>query len=152
MRHSENVRLTIMVVALLVLPTGRSIARGQDSGVVRQSVALCELMGNPEPYAGKVVTVTARLTSTKDGTSMWDPGCKTMGLELEIVPSSRSNPDIGRLQLALKQHGLSDHPVMATLTGTFLYNKYDAVRRRARSLFSAISAADVQQSSVIERR
>src|SRR5258707_65488 len=78
---------------------------------------LCELFAHPERYSGKDLMVSARITQTKDGSDIWDPGCPNSGAVLRTNPSTESDPTIVELYRTLRIHGLSDHPVTATLFG-----------------------------------
>lgn len=96
--------------------------------------------------------MTVRITSTKDGSSLWSPECRKFGLDLKIDASARSQKGISDLYQAMKLYGLSDHPVVATLTGVFIYDQYDETRHRRRSVFTASAATDIKQSVKEEHR
>jgi len=115
-------------------------------------VSLCEVLTHPTEYSGKSMVVSGRITATKEHVGLWDPGCSKLGVSLVTGPKAESEPGITELYRAIRLHGLSDHPVIADLTGIFLENEYDNVRRRRRSVFKAVAAANIRQSQTVERR
>ena len=96
--------------------------------------------------------MTVRITKTKDGTSLWNPSCAKHGIGMLMDAPSGSRPGLSELRRALTLHGLSDHPVIATLTGVFLYNDYDEIRHRHRSVLKVIDAVEIKQSETVEHR
>lgn len=59
---------------------------------------------------------------------------------------------LGELEDALKAHGLSDHPVIATMRGVILFNQYDKIRRKKRTVLAIDSVEDVHQAASVEHR
>jgi hypothetical protein len=116
------------------------------------TVSLCDVLARPKAFSGKSMTMTVRITSTKEGTTLWNPACKGLGVDLQTDASARSQPGISALYQALRLHGLSDHPVIATVTGIFIYDQYDEVRHQRRSVVKATAATDIKQSDVVEHR
>ena len=98
-------------------------ARSQQSSTAHvniPTVPLCELLKNPVQYSGKTVTTTARITRYKHGTGLWDPACSDRGADLEIQESQRTSSAMLQLDEALRRFGMSDHPIIATLIGTWV--------------------------------
>ena len=115
-------------------------------------ISICELLAHPSQYAGISVVMTVRITATKEGASLWDPACTKVGLRLHSDPATSSDPAMLELDRVLNEHGLSDHPVIATLTGEFRQNHYDDIRHQAKAVFNAVAASDIRQSQSIEHR
>ena len=128
---------------LTAVGSGYGIAEGSDAP---PKVALCEVLAHPADYSGKAMTMTARITATKEGSFLWSPSCRNLGLTLQIEDQAKSDTGIQRLLEMLRQHGLSDHPVTATLTGVFLYNQQDEYRNRRRSVFRVSAASEIKQA------
>jgi len=61
------------------------------------------------------MVITVRISAFKHGTSLWDPACPKLGTDLHTDPSVSPDPSLQELRTALRQHGLGDHPVIATL-------------------------------------
>ena len=110
------------------------------------NVSLCEVLTRPKDFSGKTLIMTVRITSTKEGGFLWSPECKKHVLYWKIDASARSQKGILDLYQALKLYGLSDHPVVATLTGVFIYDQYDGTSHRRSSVFNASAAADIKLS------
>jgi hypothetical protein len=130
---------------------GGPCAHGETNGP-SVSVSLCDVIEHPRDYSGKSVVMTVRITATKEGTSLWNPSCAKDAIGMLIDAPSESGPGLLELRRAIKLHGLSDHPVIATLTGVFLYNDYDEIRHRRRSVLKVIDAAEIKQSQTAEHR
>lgn len=148
-------RKTLFILCLV----GIAILMGDRIGVAQQAVddapiklPLCEVLTHPKKYSGRNLIVTARFTATKEGTNLWDHGCPSLGVDLLEDPSVDSHPDMVELYRMLKDHGLSDHPVTAMVTGQFKDDQYDSVRDRRRRVFIAVSAAYIRQTKHVERR
>jgi hypothetical protein len=116
------------------------------------SASLCEVLGRPAEYLGKRLVLSVRITATKDGASLWDLGCSNLGVSLVTDPEVRSEPGISELYRALRLHGLSDHPVTATLAGLFLEDRNHSIRHRGKFVFKAVAATAIRQSVALERR
>jgi hypothetical protein len=145
MRKREWIRwiATVSFLFLLVVGSGCAIAQSKDAPA---KVALCEVLAHPADYSGKTMTMTTRITSTKEGSFLWSSSCKNLGLALQIEDRAKSDAGIQSLLEMLRQHGLSDHPVTAMLTGVFLYNQQDELRNRRRSVFRVSSATEIKQA------
>jgi len=113
-------------------------------------VNLCELLAHSEQYVGRTVSVTVRITATKHGTGIWDPSCMGGGADLQWHGST---PGTNQLEEALRQYGMSDHPVIATLTGTWLGKERTAnsFLHQPRTVFLMSDAAEIVRSKNIER-
>lgn len=114
--------------------------------------ALCELFAHPGKYSGKDLMVSARITQTKDGSDIWDPGCPNSGAILRTNPSSESDPTVVELYRTLRLHGLSDHPVTAILFGVLRDEPYEQIPGRGRLIFVVTAASGISQTKHIERR
>lgn len=113
---------------------------------------LCELFAHPQKYVGKDLMVSARITQTKDGSDIWDPSCPNAGALLQTNPSTESDPTIVKLYRTLRLHGLSDHPVTATLHGILKEEQYEKVPNKRRLIFIVAAASDISRTKHIERR
>jgi hypothetical protein len=149
MRDARWCRWLMVTPALLLSTTTGLYARGGDSDPPL-SVSLCDVLAHPAVYSGKSLIVTVRITSTKEGASLWSPDCRKVGVSLHI--ESRLGQGIPELYRALNLHGLGDHPIMATLTGVFTTDDYDEFRHRQRSAFKATAATDIKRTRDVERR
>jgi hypothetical protein len=132
-----------IVSFLTVVRSGYALAESSDAP---PRVALCEVLAHPAEYSGKTMTMTARITATKEGSFLWSPSCRNLGLTLQIEDQAKSDTGIQSLLEMLRRHGLSDHPVTATLTGVFLYNQQDEYRNRRRSVFRVSAATEIKQA------
>lgn len=141
-------RLTLAVAPLLV--AGSLYAQGHSSGASR-TISLCEVLAHPADHSGRTLRMTVRITATKEGSFLWTPGCRNLGvvsLRMEGQPESESG--MKGLQDMLRAHGLSDHPVIATLTGTFIYNQQPEEHRH-KAVFTVNAASDLKQADRVER-
>lgn len=118
------------------------------------SLPLCELLKNRKAYVGEFVTFTAHITAGKHVTGLWDNGCPNLGADLRLQESSRRSDSLRELEAMLRKHGLTDRPVIATLTGKWLGEKYEEHQfiAQPRLIFEASSASDTHQSRTPERR
>jgi hypothetical protein len=125
-------------------------ARAGDSGAP-PAVSLCDVLTHPTDYSDRTLTLTVRITATKEGSFLWIPGCRNLGVvTLLMEVQSQSESEMKALQDMLRSHGLSDHPVIATLTGTFTYDRQPDAHR-FRAVFKARAASDLKQSEHVER-
>ena len=147
MKNHELVRCILPLLLLVWAVFGCGYAAAQSSGV-SSKVALCDVLAHPADYSGKTLTMTVRITATKEGRFLWSSSCRNLGLPLQIEDQAKSDMGIQGLLEMLRQHGLSDHPVAATLTGVFFYNQQDEYRNRRRSVFRVSSATDIKQAGV----
>ena len=114
-------------------------------------IALCEMVRSANAFAGRRAEVLARITATKEGSFLWDPGCLNRIVALDFARYAQQKPDMLDLHRALREYGLSDHTVMALLTGTLLLNQSDEFNRRKHTVFEVDEARDVKLSPVFER-
>jgi len=128
---------------MTVVGNGYAMA-GNDDPPPR--LALCDVLARPAHYSGRTMTMTVSITATKEGGFLWSSSCRNLGLTLQIEDQAKSETGIQNLLEMLRQHGLSDHPVTATLTGVFLYNQKDEYRNRPRSVFRVSSATEIKQT------
>lgn len=145
MKNRELIRCVLSVSFLILTAFGCGYATAESSDATPK-VALCDVLRHPADYSGKTLTMTVRITATKEGSFLWSSSCKNLGLTLQIEDQAKSDTGIQSLLEMLRQHGLSDHPVTATLTGVFLYNLQDEYRNRRRSVFRASSATEIKQA------
>ena len=112
-------------IALLTLVLPLSASCQQKDATLNKipTVPFCELVKNSQQYSGKIVTTTARITRFKHGTGLGDPACP-ISADLQIEETQRASPDMRQLDEALSRHGISDHPIIATLTGTWMGRQY----------------------------
>jgi hypothetical protein len=115
-------------------------------------ISLCDILRHPSVYAGKTVTVTVRITSVKEGSSVWSPACSKLGVGLHIDREARSESGITALYQELDKYGLSDHPVIATLTGVYVADYFDEIRHRNRPVFKPVAARNIKRSPRVEFR
>jgi hypothetical protein len=127
-----------------------TLAKGEDIKSVR--VSLCDVLAHPKDFSEKSLIVTVRITATKEGASLWSPDCKKFGVDLLTDASAKSQPGIVALDQVLRLHGMSNHPVIATLSGIFINDEYDEFRHLHRSVFRATAATDIKQSENEEHR
>ena|ERR1700722_249417 len=115
------------------------------------TVSLCELVTHATKYQGRDVVTRVRITVYKHGTSIWDPSCSQRGADLQWKESSA-----GTLHLTsvLKEAGMSDHPVTATLKGTWMGEQHtdNGFILQPRLVFAMSDAFDVSRSTDVERR
>ena len=114
------------------------------------TVSVCDILRNPSNYVHKTLTVTARITSTKEGAYIWSPDCSKRVITLHFA--TKSGLGIADLYRELDKYGLGDHPVIATLTGVYVRDYYDDIRHVHYPVFSAIAATDVRRSRNVERQ
>jgi hypothetical protein len=151
MRVTEWRHWLVFTAAFLVAAGVGNCAKGEDNDTPVR-VSLCEVLAHPAEYSGKSLIITVRITSTKEGSSLWHPSCRKVGVALQFDASATSGQGIADLREVLRLHGLSNYPVIATLTGVFIYDQYDEVRHRRRSVFKATAATDIKQSHDVEHR
>jgi hypothetical protein len=123
--------------------SGYAIAEPNDAP---PTIALCDVLAHPADYAGKTIALTVHITSTKEGSFLWSSRCRNHVLKLQIEDQARSNKGVQDLLEMLRQYGLSDRPVTATLIGVFLYSNQDGDGSRRRSVFRVRSATEIKQA------
>ena len=139
-------RLTL-VAALPLLVAGSLYAQADSSS----ATSLCEVLAHPVDHSGRTLRMTVRITATKEGSFLWTPRCRNLGVvSLQMEGESESESGMKALQDMLRAHGLSDHPVIATLTGTFIYNQQPDEHRH-KAVFRANAASDLKQAERVER-
>jgi len=151
------VKLGVLVISLMslgvLIPNCDAQSHEAKHGNERViQIPLCRLLADPRAYAGKTVEVVARITATKEGIDIWDPTCKNIGVDLVIDFDAPGKKGFSELEDSLRAHGLSDHPVIATLRGMFIPNQYDKVRRKKRTVLAVESVEGVHQAASVERR
>ena len=129
-----------------------TVCQSENSVQVQpEKVQLCEVLKHPEKYADRVLKVSARITASIESAGIWDVSCRKLEARLQVGNADRENPSILALYRELGAHGLSDHPLTASLTGVFKY--YPAEQGHpCRRVFIAREAAEIRQSELIERR
>ena len=146
MRNCELIRWVLSVSFLVLTVFGCCYAAAQSNDAPSK-VALCDVLARPAGYSSRTLTMTVRVTATKEGSFLWSSNCKKLGLSLQIGDEAKSDAGIRNLLKMLRLHGLSDHPVVATLTGVFLYNQEDE-QHRHRSVFRVSAASEIKQEGV----
>jgi len=142
-------------VFLLGIVMSCSARSRQPQAATNQSfrrVTFCTLLADPKTYTGQALEVVARVTATKEGIDMWDPLCGKSGIDLSVDFDATNRAGFKEFEAALKEHGLSDRPVIATIRGVFVFNQYDKTRHQSRSIFTVDSVGDVHQANDVERR
>lgn len=147
---SQNRAMKCTFFCVLVLSVGFCVHGATNGPPIR--VSLCDVIEHPMDYSGKSVVMTVRVMATKDGTGIWNPSCKKRGIDILFDVPYESKPGLLELHQALVSHGLSDHPVIATLTGVFENNYFDEIRQRRKSVLKVIDAAEITQSRTVEHR
>jgi hypothetical protein len=142
--------LILCFVALLAF--GKKMQAGTGVDVASSRVSLCDVLAHPSKYAEKTITLTVRITSTKEGTSLWSPTCSKLGVRLYVDREARSESGIAALYLEMDKYDLSDRPIIATLTGVYVADYFDEIRHRNYPVFNAVSAKDIGRSSKAEHR
>jgi hypothetical protein len=143
--------LRMTLVAALPLLIAGNISAQTDSGGVPQTISLCEVLAHPADHTRRMLRMTVRITATKEGSFLWTPGCRNLGVvSLQMETPLVSESGLKGLQDMLRAHGLSDHPVVATLTGTFIYSQQPDEHRR-KAAFKANAASDLKQAERVER-
>jgi len=142
--------LLFMLLSSLSGNGQRTDARHGDSS----AVSLCELVEHSAKYVEKSVTTTVRITATKHVTELWDPACPNLGVDLWFRQPETTSPGMLQLHEALNTFGMGDHPVIATLTGTWMGEQYREHQfiQQPRIVLEVIDAADVHRSTKVERR
>ena len=142
----------MLLVAACIGCAGEEDKSDHGSGPPTKKVDLCSLIANSKSYAGKSVATVGRITATKEGIDMWDPACTNLGVDISIDFDATGRRGFGVLEQALKAHGLSSHPVIASVTGVLRWNCYDKTRHKKRTVLEVESVDEVHQATVVERR
>jgi hypothetical protein len=149
MKIRNSIKLPVFAAILLLCAIGAHWAWSSEKPVPKAD--LCDVLGTPSKYSAKTITVVARITSTKEGGFLWSPSCPRRGVRLIIDQKSGSGSGTTELSAALRKHGLSDNPVIATLTGVYVADYFDDVRNRHYPVFRITAASHVRQSRRVER-
>lgn len=80
----------------------------------KAGVSPCVLVAQPSSHDGKTIRLTGFLTSTKEGTYIWDKGCQSSGVVLHMQETVLRDV---KFQDLLSQFGLSEPPLRVTLVG-----------------------------------
>ena len=115
------------------------------------AVTLCELLSHSKEYQGRDVVITVRITAYKHGTSISDPSCSGRGADLQWKGSSTGT---AHLSSVLREAGMSDHPVTATLKGTWMGEQHtdNAFIHQPRLVFAMSDASDIRRAKAVQRR
>jgi hypothetical protein len=142
-----------LIVASSTHANGVTSIQSGDGTRTTPKVSLCDLVANSKQYLGLTVTTTVRIEAFKHGTGIWDPTCRGKGSDLHFPISGRESSSVTELRSALRQTVMSDHPVIATLTGKWLGTQYYEHQfiAQPRIVFEVIEAKDITRSTKIER-
>ncbi len=143
-----SVKAIVLVALVLVSKEALCDTRVDNQPAI--TVQICDVLKHPSEYAGKKIVMRVRITATKEGTSLWSPTCSKLGMRLHY--DSMTGPGIEELNRELKSHGLSDRPILATLTGIFMLDYYDEIKERVVRVFNVTAATDITQSDKVEHR
>jgi|HubBroStandDraft_6_1064221.scaffolds.fasta_scaffold191910_1 hypothetical protein len=145
-------RLGLLFCFVALLASSKQMEAGTGVDADSSKVSLCDVLAQPSKYAGKTITLTVRITSTKEGTSLWSPDCSKLGVRLHVDREVRSEGGIAALYVEMDKYGLSDRPIIATLTGVYVSDYFDEIRHRNYPVFKAVSAKDITRSPKAEHR
>ena len=145
-------QLGLLVCIAAFLTTSRATGAGTGGAGDSAIVSLCDVLGQPSIYAGKTLTVTVRLTSMKEGTSLWSPACSNLGVGLLIDDEARPDSGVSVLGQELEKYNLSARPVTATLTGVYERAYFDEIEHRNRPVFRVVAAKAIKRSPKSEFR
>ena len=144
-------RIKLLVALAVVVTCGSGLCCASSGQKTTPTTDLCDVLRNPSRYAGKTITVIARVTSTKDGGFLWSPSCSKRGVRMIIDLKPESGNSAAEFLAALRKYGLSDRPVIATLTGVYVADYHDEIRNRRYPAFRITAAANVRRSRHVER-
>jgi hypothetical protein len=105
----------------------------------------------PNAFAGRRLEIVGLITATKEGAFVWDSACRNRGIPLLFAKTAQEQSDILELGRAMRNHGLSDHPIAARLRGTLLIDWGDKVRQTTYTAFEVDGATDIEQSPTVQR-
>ena len=152
MKSAKWLRVLILIIGLGVVAAARVTAQSEATIQAPIQVSLCELVRNPSTYSGKIILTTVRITATKHGSSLWDPRCRSVGLAWQTDPLYKSTKELADLDREMSAHGLSDHPIVATLRGEFIHDQYNVLLKRRMSFLNVKAATDIRQTKDEEHR
>lgn len=151
MKNEKARSFGLTLVATIPLLLAGNLRAEADSSGVPHTTSLCEVLAHPTDHSGTTLRMTVRITATKEGSFLWTPDCRNLGVvSLQMGGPPESKSGMKSLQEILRAHGLSDHPVIATLTGTFIYNQQPDEHRH-KAVFKVNAASDLKQADRIER-
>jgi hypothetical protein len=152
---SMNIRLCqaglILILGVSASCSAKTIPEtnsSEDSSIT----SICDVLRQPSLYSGKAVTITVRITSMKEATTLWSPACAQLGVSLHVDPESRSGSGIADLYKELYKYNLSSRPVIATLMGVYVTDYFDEIKQRKYPVFKVFSARDIKRSPKVELR
>jgi hypothetical protein len=145
-------RLGLLACAATISTSGKTSQAGNGGSRDSTVVSLCDVLRQPSIYAGKTLTITVRLTSMKEGTSLWSPACPKLGVGLLMDGEARPDSGIPALRQELEKYNLSSRPLIATLTGIYDRDYFDPTRHRSRPIFRVVVAKDIKRSPNVEFR
>lgn len=154
MRLADSFWLINLSVLLALILGCRAGSDGSQAAMMSRNpttIALCTLTMAPKADTETLVEVDGRITATKEGIDMWDPSCSNRGVDLSVDFDS-GGVGLKELEQALKEYGLSDHPVIATVDGSFIPDHYDSIRHRKRTILVVKKVSNIHQSSAEEHR
>jgi hypothetical protein len=108
----------IALMLLAILLSCESAQNAHDAHAAISSVLFCDAFKSPDTYVGKQIRFRARITATKEGTFLWDPQCRNTFALLHYKNETQNTTSMSNLSGFLMRYGLSDHPIIATLTGS----------------------------------
>ena len=136
----------VLAVLLFCALASRNWANAHNNNVPT-TVSLCEVLAHPTDYSGTKITMTVRIVGTKEGSFVWSPRCRDLGRPLlQVEDQSKPESGVKLLLDMLRSHGLSDHPVVATLTGVFTYEQLGMPSNRHKAVFKVSAASDIKLS------
>jgi hypothetical protein len=133
----------MLVMAIATISFGVVTCRTTRQFKTDRPVSVCALIADPVKFAGRIVTVSALVSSDGfHGTSLGDPRCDGAGVVLKIEPALEERPDV----IAMRQTifagvpGTKGKRITGVFTGRFEWH------RRSRPLYVLIAkaASDVQ--------
>ena len=143
--------MRFLLATILVLPVAIHAQSGiGNTGTTTQTV--CALLASPSQFSGRSVRISAKMTSTKEGTDLWDGECPHLGIVLWVQRQLQEQEDFRNLTSLLAAHGLSSRPVVATFEGIYLHNWRDSSGAVRRDVLMASRVENAHQSADIERR
>lgn len=148
MRRVNLVKAILCLILVFVCAAGPSHASSRHKAV--SAIQLCDVLRAPAKYTGKTVKVVARLTSMKEGTIVWAPGCPKLGVRMVLDLGPSQGAGLAELSRELRKYNLSSRPVIATLTGVYVIDYYDDVLKLHYPVFKITAAACIRRSARAE--
>ena len=141
-----------MTVAIWIVITGLLMAISLSKQKAEpQETAVCQIVQTPKDYLGLRLRIRGNIYSDKENLIVWDSSCSNNPLPWY---AAKDSADLVSLRRLLKMHGTSDHPVIATLSGTLRANTPTPGIHvhRFRYLFEVDGASNVMISTQAQRR